>query len=80
MWEAQCALCHGANLEGGETPDGGPAPALDSALLGSPDSAISDVISDGKRTRMPAFGSILSRDEIQQIVDHIRTVQAANLS
>ncbi|MDH3538715.1 MAG: cytochrome c [Acidimicrobiia bacterium] len=79
IWEANCAACHGVSLEGGETPDGSKAPGLVSSELGHPDSDFVEIATNGKG-KMPGFGPILTAEEIRQVVDHIRSVQAANLN
>jgi cytochrome c551 len=72
IWAAACAQCHGDNLQGGS------GPGLVDAELGHPDSDFIDVVTNGKGS-MPALGGELTAEEIVQVVDYVRSVQAANL-
>jgi mono/diheme cytochrome c family protein len=71
LYAANCAQCHGAALEGGS------ATQLVSKELGHPDSDFVEWINNGKGN-MPAFPD-LTGDEVQAIVDFVRSVQAAAL-
>jgi mono/diheme cytochrome c family protein len=42
------------------------------------DADLVNIALEGKGTDMPAFAGVLSEAEIQQIVDYIRSTQAAN--
>ncbi len=74
LYAANCASCHGAALEGGA------ATQLVSKELGHPDSDFVEWINNGKGG-MPAVAQDagLTTDEVQAIVDFVRSVQAAAL-
>lgn len=65
-----CASCHGADLNGGVGPALGPG--SNSANLG--DDFLRLTIVRG-RGRMPSFGSALSDDHVQRLIDYLREVQ-----
>lgn len=84
LYEQHCSSCHGSNGNG----DGGNAANLpvqptahaDSALMGRrADDTLFDAIHAGgwvldKSPRMPAFGALLTGDQIRALVAHIRTL------
>jgi len=65
-YQDNCARCHGENREG----KNGPALLPDS--LSRDDAYYIDIIQNGKRG-MPSFGSKLSDQEIQILIDFLRT-------
>ena len=89
VYAAQCARCHGANLEGqpdwkAELPGGGrPAPPHDATghTWHHADTLLFDIIKRGGqasspadyKNNMPAFGSILSDDEIWAVLAYIKS-------
>jgi cytochrome c551 len=73
LYVEHCASCHGEDLTGGD--DG---PNLVTSELGHPDADFVEAITDGKDD-MPGFGSKLSAEEINALVDFVRTAQAAGL-
>lgn len=78
LYIANCALCHGAELEGGTTPTDVEAPALIDKLRQS-DADLVSIALAGKGGTMPAFSAFgLSADDMQLIVDFIRSTQAAS--
>jgi cytochrome c551 len=72
LYSQFCARCHAADLSGGI----GNALGAGSELVERPDSYIADVIANG-RGSMPAFDRTLTDDEIQKLVDFIRTEQGS---
>jgi mono/diheme cytochrome c family protein len=89
VYATHCASCHGANLEGQpnwkeELPTGGrPAPPHDASghTWHHADSLLFEIISRGaqaftqppKQYNMPAFGSILSDNEIWAVIAYLKT-------
>lgn len=62
VFRDRCASCHGPRGEGGTGP----------ALRGQ---AKVEIVTAGRPTRgMPAFGEILSDDEIEAVVDHANSL------
>ena len=78
LFEANCALCHGSDLEGGPGDRGGVAPAL-ATMTGPDDVALIETIKRGRGLYMPSFGTQLEEAEIASIVDYIRSVQVTRL-
>lgn len=68
LYGANCASCHGNELNGGRGPTLARAVALD-------DAEITDIIVRGRGLAMPAFGAQLTETEIVSVVDYIRSVQ-----
>jgi cytochrome c55X len=59
-----CGSCHGMSLQGGLGP-----PLLPAALRDRPIAGLVATVRDGRRgTAMPAWGSLLSEDEVEWIV------------
>ena len=77
LYAANCARCHGEDLDGGRVPGGGAAPSLLGAARLS-DEVITATIVRGRGMGMPAFGTQLDDTEIASIVDYVRSVQAAD--
>lgn len=72
LYSQFCARCHAADLSGGVGPALGPG----SDLVDKPDSFIADVTTNG-RGSMPAFGNTLSDDQVDRVVEFIRTDQGS---
>ena len=70
IYEASCASCHGASLQGGAGPELGAG----SEAAEESDSRIIVRITDGKGT-MPAFGGSLSDDQIELLLEFLRATQ-----
>jgi mono/diheme cytochrome c family protein len=71
IYEATCARCHGADLEGGV----GPALAGPDAPSGDlPRSYFIQTTERGKG-RMPSYGGVLSDAQIERVVDFILAEQ-----
>lgn len=67
LYEAYCASCHGAAMEGGNAPS-----LVDGVWMYGGRGNINRNITFGiGQQGMPAFGDALSRDEIDAIVEHI---------
>jgi len=95
VYTAQCARCHGANLEGQpdwkqELPSGGrPAPPHDATghTWHHPDTLLFDSIKSGGQAtsppdyqnNMPAFGGVLSDDEIWAVLAYIKSTWPADI-
>lgn len=75
LYEASCARCHGADLDGGRTPSGASAPSL-AALTAKSDAALIETVKRGRGLGMPSFQTQLEEAEIVSIVDFVRSVQA----
>ena len=86
LYTQYCATCHGANLEGAPDwkialPDGSyPAPPHDSSghTFHHPDTLLVRIIADGSyppelSTTMPAYGEILTTEEVLSILDFIKS-------
>ena len=78
-WDAKCKVCHGADGKG-QTKMGQKAGAKDytdpKVQEGMKDDemakAIKEGVKDGQKTKMKAFGDVLSDDEIKALVKHVR--------
>lgn len=77
-----CARCHGADGTGGlPLWEAGPSPQNfhDHAFQASrTDEQIMTVIRNGKGTGMPAFGALLSDEQIMQLAMQVRSFDKAN--
>jgi mono/diheme cytochrome c family protein len=84
LYQANCASCHGADLAGApdwKTPneDGSyPPPPHDSSghTWHHPDRVLIEIIRDGSdfpQSRMPAFGDRLTQEDIEAILEFIKT-------
>ena len=77
IFKRKCAGCHGAH-GAGDTTIGKNLKLRD---LGSPDvqkqtdEELSAIISQGKSGRMPAFESKLTKEQISEVVEFIRTLK-----
>jgi mono/diheme cytochrome c family protein len=70
IYAASCAGCHGADGGGGT----GPQLSDGNVVTAFPDAADEvTFVTDGEGS-MPAFGSRLSPEQIQQVVDYTRTL------
>jgi mono/diheme cytochrome c family protein len=78
LYEANCAACHGSDLDGGRVPDGPQAPSL-SSKTGPDDAVLIEIVKRGRGVYMPTFGTQLNETEIASIIDYVRSVQAARL-
>jgi mono/diheme cytochrome c family protein len=65
-----CSNCHGNHLQGGLGPALGPG----SDAASQPDEFLRVTITDG-RGRMPSFSSSLSDDQIDLVIDFLRSEQ-----
>lgn len=71
-YKAKCAMCHGANGEG--------KAAMKTVAFSSPDvqkmsdADLTAAITNGKG-KMPAYGSKLSKEQIDGLVKYIRTLK-----
>jgi|GEM_PF-350057 len=74
-----CAICHGANGEGGQGEGQGPNLITNSDVRRASDEALSKVVHDGiPATAMPAFP--LPQTQIQQLVAYLRSLSATAIS
>ena len=78
LYEANCALCHGADLTGGRAPGGGLAPSL-ARKVGPGDAVLIEIVKRGRGFEMPSFATQLAESEIASIIDYVRTIQADQL-
>ena len=63
VYSANCAMCHGADGEGGV------GTALVDSVPGSSESYLTDVVTNGvEGTSMTAYGSTLTQEEIDDVV------------
>jgi mono/diheme cytochrome c family protein len=75
-FKAKCQMCHGAD-GAGATPAGKIAKVVsfkDSSVVNASDADLIAVIKKGKN-KMPAFEGKLTDDQIESVVQHIRTLQ-----
>ena len=95
VYSAQCAQCHGANLEGQPNwkeprPDGSrPAPPHDATghTWHHPDTLLFDIVKyGGKRyalpnevNNMPAFGDVLNNEEIAAVIASIKSTWPSDI-
>ncbi len=70
LYAANCAACHGADLEGGEGPALGPG----GHAFGHADSELVAIITNGKDA-MPAFADVLTGRQIVDLVAFIRSAE-----
>lgn len=70
VYQAECAGCHGAELQGGV------GPALEDSTRGMSDDTVRQRIVNGLGA-MPAFGERLSEEEITGVIDFLRSRQQA---
>jgi mono/diheme cytochrome c family protein len=75
-FKSKCATCHAADGSGSALGKRLHAPDLRSKEVQSmTPAALAQVISAGKN-QMPAFGNRLDKDQIQKLVDYVRTFHA----
>jgi mono/diheme cytochrome c family protein len=79
IFVAQCQKCHGPEGKG-DGPDSNPnAPAADLTdefrIELNPDGVLYYKVWNGRGTQMPAFKSLISRDEVWQVVEYIKTLR-----
>lgn len=67
-----CASCHSRDLSGGIGPALGPG----SGAAALSDDVITQIVTHGRGSRMPAFSSTLSEAQIGRVVDYIRQRQS----
>jgi mono/diheme cytochrome c family protein len=75
-YKSKCMMCHGPDGLG-NTPAGKLAKIVsykDPSIVSKPDADLIAIIKTGKN-KMPAFATKLSNDQIQAVVDYIRTLQ-----
>lgn len=71
LYDQVCANCHANDLSGGI----GPALGAESEVADRDDEYYRVTISRG-RGRMPAFGSTLTDEQIQRVIDYLRSEQS----
>jgi mono/diheme cytochrome c family protein len=78
-WEKNCAKCHGPDGKGktkmGEklaVKDYTDAKVQEGMKDDEMSKAIKDGVKEGEKTKMKAFGEVLSDDEIKALVKHVR--------
>ncbi len=72
-FKSKCAACHGADGAGTALGAHMHAPDLRSKdVQDQTSAALAQIITSGKNN-MPAFGSRLDKDQIQKLVDYVRT-------
>jgi nitric oxide reductase subunit C len=69
LYSANCAVCHGANREGGIGP-----PLTKSALTDSTIDQVKKIISSGTERGMPGFSNLLNTIQINSLAEYIKTV------
>jgi S-disulfanyl-L-cysteine oxidoreductase SoxD len=95
VYQAHCAQCHGANLEGQPNwkerrPDGSrPAPPHDASghTWHHPDTVLFEIVQQGtqkyalpgEKMTMPAFDSVLSDKEIAAVIAYIKSTWPPNI-
>ncbi|MGI9649252.1 MAG: c-type cytochrome, partial [Acidimicrobiia bacterium] len=78
LFEANCARCHGSDLDGGRAPGGPQAPSL-SSKTGPDDAVLIEIVKRGRGGYMPSFATQLEEAEIASIIDYVRSVQVSRL-
>jgi mono/diheme cytochrome c family protein len=76
IFAAHCAECHGEKGEG--TKKG--IPLISGHAVGHPRAELIEQVNNGDQDKMPAFRSKLTAREIEDVVDHVRTVIQADRS
>lgn len=75
LWTRNCARCHGTDGRGGREA------AISLATVewqdGITDATIARTIAGGKAPNMPAFAALLTPDQIDHLVRHIRSLRDA---
>ena len=76
LFKSKCAMCHGADGAGTSLGTRLKAPDLRSKeVQDQTPAAMTQIITAGKNN-MPAFGNRLDKDQIQKLVDYVRTLHA----
>lgn len=74
LWQRNCAACHGTDGRGG------PQVALNFASTawqeGIDDARIAQLITRGNPPMMPAFGELLTPEQVGELVEHVRAMGA----
>ena len=81
LFTSMCARCHGADGKGGLSSFGGTPPRnlTDHKFHADrTDEQIRMSIMNGKGAAMPPFGSILERPQVDALVAHVRSLDAAH--
>lgn len=71
LWQRNCAVCHGTDGQGGREAKVNFGEG--SWQEGMTDAAIARTITGGKPPAMPAFAALLSPEQIQALVKHLRS-------
>ena len=72
LWQRNCAVCHGTDGQGGRE-----AKVNFSAAEwqdGISDATVARTIARGNPPTMPAFAELLSQEQIEKLVKHVRTL------
>jgi cytochrome c6 len=76
IYKQRCAMCHGAD-GAADTPAGKVFKAAsykDPAVMKTPDADLILVIKNGKN-KMPAFGTMLTEEQIKSVLAYVHTLQ-----
>jgi mono/diheme cytochrome c family protein len=76
LWQRNCARCHGTDGHGGRE-----AQINFTSVewqVGISDATIARTITEGKPPTMPTFAELLSPGQIQELVQHLRTLGSAS--
>lgn len=74
LWQRNCARCHGTDGQGGrEAEINFTSPEWQDGI---DDATIATTIAAGKPPTMPAFAELLTPEQIGELVNHLRTLQA----
>jgi cytochrome c oxidase cbb3-type subunit 3 len=75
-YTAKCAGCHGSDGTGSSMGKAmGAHDFTSSEVQRMSDSQLSDVITNGKTRKMPAYGKSLNPDDIKRLVAYVRTLK-----
>lgn len=77
QYQTYCAACHGAEGKGNPAL-GAPNLANDIWLYGGTTSAITETLEQGRNGRMPAFGDVLSADQIHVLAAYVTSLEEAH--
>lgn len=72
LYMRHCANCHGEDALGGVCPD---LTGRSGWRYGNSDSALFSSIAKGRKSGMPAFNKILSKDDTWKIVSYMRSIE-----
>lgn len=70
-YKAKCAMCHGANGEGGKM---GTRSFGSADIQSQSDAQLAETISKGKPPKMPSYAGKLSDDQIKELAAYVKSL------